>query len=48
MKSWDAIQVHCICRMPEVNGVDMIDAAIVKLGTILFHCVPRDATQSEK
>ena len=50
VKSWDTIEVHCICRMPEVNGVDMIECSNCKTWYHIPLCisVPRDATQSKK
>ena len=51
VKSWDAIDVYCTCRMPEVNGVDKIECSNCKAWYHIIPfgiTVPKEAAQTRK
>ena len=50
VKSWDTIEVHCVCRMPEVSGVEMIECSNCKTWYHIPFCisVPIGATQARR
>ena len=50
VKSWDTIEVHCVCRMPEVSGIEMIECSNCKTWYHIPFCisVPIEATQARK